>query len=159
MDQKYSIHLPESMKQTLRAHETVENWLGLTPDFLFLHKSNKINLRNGDTDMAQWANKTAVWWLRARTKSSHADYPPEPKLRPTVNTRQSRVVQDYKCNTKRYKKSSLPFLASLLNKKWIMLFSPKLCYSVTCGWWEQCPANGFGSPWVISLSCYVLYHL
>ena len=47
------------------------------------------------------------------------------KLRPTVNTRQSRVVRDYKCNNKRYKKSSMPILASLLNKK--------LCYSVTCG--------------------------
>ena len=37
-------------------------------------------------------------------------------LQPTVNTRQkSDLVREYKCNTKRYQRSSLPFLASLIN--------------------------------------------
>ena len=40
------------------------------------------------------------------------------KLNPTVNTRQpSNLVKEYRCNTVRYQKSSLPFLASLLNTR------------------------------------------
>ena len=39
-------------------------------------------------------------------------------LKPNVNTRQpNRLVKEYKCNTVRYQKSSLPFLASILNSK------------------------------------------
>ena len=40
------------------------------------------------------------------------------KIGTNANTRQkSDVVREYKCNTVRYQKSSLPFLAKLLNKK------------------------------------------
>ena len=40
------------------------------------------------------------------------------KVGTNANTRQkSDVVREYKCNTVRYQKSSLPFLAKLLNKK------------------------------------------
>ena len=39
-------------------------------------------------------------------------------LKPTINTRQpDRLVKEYKCNTVRYQKSSLPFLASILNSR------------------------------------------
>ena len=38
------------------------------------------------------------------------------RLEPTVNTRcKSNIVQEYKCRTTRYQKSSLPYLARLLN--------------------------------------------
>ena len=40
------------------------------------------------------------------------------KLSPTVHTRKpSNLVKEYKCKTVRYQKSSLPFLASLINAK------------------------------------------
>ena len=70
----------------------------------------------------------------------------------SVNTRQkSDLVQEFKCNYGRFQKSSLPFLARLINSN-----NRKLCSSdtryfeppyidtfVTCGQWKQCLADGF----------------
>ena len=40
------------------------------------------------------------------------------KLKKNVNTRQkTKMVKEYKCRTKRYQNSSLPYLAKLLNEK------------------------------------------
>ena len=55
------------------------------------------------------------------------------KLNPSVNTRQpSNLVKEYRCNTVRYQKSSLPFLASLINtrhrKKWYWPAVTATCY-------------------------------
>ena len=79
------------------------------------------------------------------------------KVVKNVNTRQSsKIVQDYKCRTSRYRKSSIPYLARLLNssnQKWFIFLL------VTCELWEPGLAYGFDFNEVISLTCLVLYHL
>ena len=78
------------------------------------------------------------------------------KVAKNVNTRQSaKLVQEYRCRTSKYKKSSIPYLARLLNsncKKWYIIF-----LHVTCEQWEPGLAYGFDFNEVISLTC--LYHL
>ena len=50
------------------------------------------------------------------SKNLKSDIPFFSSMKPNVHTRQkSDLVKEFKCNTKRYQKSSLPFLASLLN--------------------------------------------
>ena len=62
---------------------------------------------------------------------------------PRLRTRKTRVLE-YKCRTKRYQRSSLPFLASLLNSSGLATWSPvansyNLVY-VNCGLWGTCLA-------------------
>ena len=55
--------------------------------------------------------------LKFAAKNQRSEHSMFTKVGTNANTRQkSDLVQEYKCNTGRYQKSSLPFLAQLVNK-------------------------------------------
>ena len=54
-------------------------------------------------------------FAKKNSKSDNSFFTP---LSKNMNTRQNKkVVMEFKCNTTRYQRSSLPFLASMLNQK------------------------------------------
>ena len=83
----------------------------------------------------------------------------------TIHTRRSpQLVKEFKCRTKRYQLSSMPYLSKLLNSQcqWrasVIIF-PKLSNAVTCWIMGTQSSLWFWSlAGVISLLYYVFYHL
>ena len=65
-------------------------------------------------------------------------------IEPKINTRgRKSVVKQYKCRTDRFQKSSLPYLAKLLNQNSKTRAKQKCWRTVTCGQWGHSLANCF----------------